>query len=489
MNTTSSRVPEAQPMFWYYGMGAIAFGVKNNAIAYLLLPFATQALGLPGYLASLALTVAVIWDALTDLLIGHWSDRTSSRLGRRHPFMYVALFALPLSFWFIFNPSADLSDTQLFWYLLFFAIILRTSTTLMEVPSVAQLPEIETNYERRSRWLSMRVAFGWLGGNGLHTINFFFWVGVYSLSDVRGYEIYSIVGAGIIATTILISSLGTQKHFSSLPRPVKEHSQHMFQALHHAGVQLIESLRNRNFFVLFINGLLTGIAGGMFAALYLYNVTYFFGFSGAQVAITGIFVLVSPVFAVLLIPFFSNRYEKKNIAITAILGFIFLTPIPYVCYLVGFWPPSGSWSSLFIYSIFIMVDVVLLMINGTMLDSMTADVVEDSEINTARRSEGLFYASRGFANKAMGAGGVILAGLIVSIVGMESFQTSADMSDGHRLQLVLLAIPIYCTLHLLAISMFSLYKIGRDTHQTNLATLEERRQSSPPVRTTPIRSV
>ena len=476
-------------MFWYYGSGAIAFGIKNNAIAYMLLPFATQALGLPGYLAALALAVATVADALTDLLIGYWSDQTSSRIGRRHPFMFAALILLPLSFWFMFNPWTELTDVGLFWYVLVFAILIRTSTTFMEVPSVAQLPELESNYERRSRWLSIRVAFGWLGGNGLHTVNLFFWVGAYGLSVKTGYSIYAGVGASLIALTILISSLGTLKHFSALPRPTKEDHKGLWEAMRHTLENLYQSLRNRNFLVLFLNGLLTGIAGGMFAALYLYNVTYFFGFSGPQVAITGLFVLVSPFLAVGIIPVLTHYYEKRNIAITAIVGFIFLTPIPYLCFLVDLWPPMGSMESLIIYSVFIMVDVVLLMINGTMLDSMTADVVEDSEINTSRRTEGLFYASRGFANKAMGSGGVILAGTIVSIVGMESFETATDMTFDHRVQLVLLAIPIYCALHLLAISMFKFYRIDRGQHQENLEKLEERKQTPVSGRTTPIRSV
>ena len=82
---------ERQPIFWFYGFAATAYGIKNNAFSYLLLIYANQALGLPGYLASAALGIAMLWDAVSDLLLGHWSDKTRSRLGRRHPFMYAAI--------------------------------------------------------------------------------------------------------------------------------------------------------------------------------------------------------------------------------------------------------------------------------------------------------------------------------------------------------------------------------------------------------------
>ncbi|MCY4093996.1 MAG: MFS transporter [Gammaproteobacteria bacterium] len=476
---TTPQSPTRNPLFWYWSSASAAFGIKNNAFSYLLLPFTTQVLGMPGYVAASALGVAMLWDAVSDLILGHWSDKTSSRLGRRHPFMYAALILLPLSFWGMFNPVMEMTDDLMFWYVLVFAILIRTSTTLVEVPSVAQLPELVSQYEGRSEWLSMRHAFGWLGGNGLHTINFFLWVGHYGMSVHTGYAIYAWVGATLIAIAILISSLGTQKYFAALPRPEKSESDNnLWAVLVHAFRELVQSLANKNFAVLFFNGLLTGIAGGMLAALYLYNTNYFFGFSGTQIAMTGVFVLVSPLISIALIPPIGRIFSKRQIAIFAISCFIFLTPVPYLLFLIGFWPAMGSWLSLFFYSAFIVIEVVCLIINGVMLDSMMADVVEDSEIDTSRRSEGLFYATRGFAAKAFSAGGIFLAGIIVSIVGMESFVTAADMSHDHRVLLTSWFLPIYCGLHLSAIVLLMFYRIQKDTHEQNLATLAERKTVS-----------
>ena len=61
--------------------------------------------------------------------------------------------------------------------------------------------------------------------------------------------------------------------------------------------QIGQSVKNANFFWLFAYSLFVGAAGGMSTALYLYNVTYFFEFSGPQIAITGVFVFASPAIA------------------------------------------------------------------------------------------------------------------------------------------------------------------------------------------------
>ena len=468
----SSPVLERNPTFWFYGSASIAYGIKNNAFSYLLLIYANQVLGLPGYLASLALALAMIWDAVSDLLLGHWSDKTSSALGRRHPFMYASFFVLPLTFYALFNPVIELNEDNTFFYVLALALLIRTGTTLFEVPSTALLPDLETDYDRRNKWLALRHFFGWTGGNGIHMINFMFWVGAYGVASQTGYSIYGIAGALVIAAAILISSLGTQKVAASLPKPSEPFR---VLAIKREIKQIFQSIKNKNFAALFFFGLTVGIAGGLGTALYLYNTTYFFGFSGKQISVTAIGVLISPVIAYWAAPYLGRIFGKKRAAIFAILVNVSLYPIPYILLLSGFWPELGSWTSLYIYSGFIVMEVICGIIGGVLLDSMMADVVEDSELKTQRRSEGLFYAARGFAAKAVSAGGIIGAGSIVSLVGLDGITSLDDVTDEIRLDLATLFLPTYCGLYLLGLVIVSKYQITRENHDENVQELAERK--------------
>jgi len=279
--------PEKNPVYWYYGSASVAFGIKNNAFSYLLLIYSTQVLGIPGYLAAMALAIAMAWDAVSDLLLGHWSDKTQSRLGRRHPFMYAGFLLLPLSFYALFNPLFELTEASRWWYLLATAILIRTAVTLVEVPSVALLPDLVKGYDERNRWLALRHAFGWYGGNGIHVINMGIWVGAAGVASQSGYSIYGVAGALIIAASILVSSLGTQKAAAAMPPPAESFR---FTEMWTEIKQIAQSLTNANFFWLFVYSLIVGAAAGMSTALYLYNVTYFFNFSGPQIAVTGLFV-------------------------------------------------------------------------------------------------------------------------------------------------------------------------------------------------------
>ena len=78
-----------------YGIGSVAYGVKNNGFDYFFLIFYSQVLGVDAELVGLALMLALAFDAISDPLVGYLSDNTHSRWGRRHPFMYAA--ALPVA--------------------------------------------------------------------------------------------------------------------------------------------------------------------------------------------------------------------------------------------------------------------------------------------------------------------------------------------------------------------------------------------------------
>ncbi|MDE0367452.1 MAG: MFS transporter [Gammaproteobacteria bacterium] len=468
---------EKRPVFWFYGTGAIAYGVKNNAFSYLLLIYANQVLGLPGYLASIALAVALVWDAATDLFVGHWSDKTSSRHGRRHPFMYAALVVLPAAFYGLFNPYIELTGANTFTYVLVMAILIRTGTTLFEVPSTSLLPELESQYDRRNKWLALRHAFGWYGGNLLHTVNFLFWVGAYGFTVQTGYSIYAAVGAALILLAITVSSLGTRREAAALPRPAEPLR---IRAIAHEIRQVFQSVRNPNFAALFFYGLVAAIGAGLAEALFLYNAYYFFGFSGVQIAAVGICVMVSPVTAYWVAPRLGARLGKKGGAITGILLTVSIYPVPFVLLLLGWWPAIGSWPSLFAFAAITVIQVVCLMSGGVLLDSMMADVVEDSEVATSRRSEGLFYAARGFVAKGISAGGVLGAGTIVSLVGLDGIDSVDLMTRELRVNLASMFLPLFCGLNLLALLIVSRYRITRDGHSANLAALARRKGAAEP---------
>ncbi len=70
-----------------HALGIISITVKNVAFGSFVLFYYVSVVGLSGKLAGTVLLIAMIWDAMTDPIIGSASDNYRSKWGRRHPFM------------------------------------------------------------------------------------------------------------------------------------------------------------------------------------------------------------------------------------------------------------------------------------------------------------------------------------------------------------------------------------------------------------------
>ena len=83
---------------FFYGFGSISVGIKNNLLGSFLLIYYNQVLGMDAMTVSIAFFIALMIDAISDPLIGIWSDRTQTKYGRRHPFLYFSITLNLLTF-------------------------------------------------------------------------------------------------------------------------------------------------------------------------------------------------------------------------------------------------------------------------------------------------------------------------------------------------------------------------------------------------------
>src|SRR5918992_393239 len=133
-----------------------------------LLYFYTEA---NDYLSPLAvgaiLTAARLVETVDDGLIGFWSDRTRSRLGRRIPFVLAATPFWALFSFLLFTPPAS-GGAATAAYLFIVLELLFLSSTLSGGPYEALLAEITSDSRERVRITGLRVYFGAAGaGLGL----------------------------------------------------------------------------------------------------------------------------------------------------------------------------------------------------------------------------------------------------------------------------------------------------------------------------------
>lgn len=140
-----------------YAAGEGAISIFMNGMGNFYLLYLTQVLGLGATWAALTFSICTFYDALTDPIMGHISDNTRSRWGRRHPFILVggALTALFFfSYWSF--PQLFSGPRLLFVIVLLITLLIRTAITVYMVPYMALGFEVCPEYESRTRLQGVR---------------------------------------------------------------------------------------------------------------------------------------------------------------------------------------------------------------------------------------------------------------------------------------------------------------------------------------------
>ena len=451
----------------YYGFGAVAYGAKQNGFNYLLLFFYSQVVGLPAQWVSFGIFLALMVDAISDPLIGYWSDNLRSRWGRRHPFMYVAGVPAALAYYFLWAPPAW-SQEALFVYLVVLAILIRTLLTLYEIPSTSLAAEFTSDYDERTRYMSFRFFFGWWGGLVMAVLVYLVFLpeSKGGLEYVDGWSRYGLAAAVVIAISIYVSALGTHRHIPNLRRPPERRL-----SLALSIRELRSTLSNRPFLILFVSGLMSAMAAGVNTSLAIYFGRHYWELTTGQIGVLQLPYFLSAIAALVLAPWLSRRMGKKFATIAVSAAILVLTPLPVVLRVVGWFPENGTDTLFYTLLVFYTFDVALMITAGILGAAMMADVVEDSELTTGRRSEGTFFAANSFALKAVNGLGVIIAGQILAWVQFPAAAKPGEVPQSVLNDLALTYAPALWLLNAIAIAILFYYPISRERHVANLQRL------------------
>lgn len=455
-----------------YGFGSVAFGVKNNGFDYFFLIFYSQVMGVDAPLVGAALLIALMVDAVSDPLVGYLSDNTHSRWGRRHPFMYFAALPVALSYFFVWNPPESLVGNELFPYITVLAILVRTLITLYEVPSSALVAELSDNYDERTSMLSYRYFFGWTGGTlmatfALTTLLVPTETIENGMFNIEGFGQFGLAAAIVIFTAIMLSATGTHSRIPYLRSPPPKQKITVGRIFR----ELFETLANRSFFALFLAALFGAVATGIAAGLAYYLNTFFWGFSTDQIGVISISVVISAVLAFAIAPVISRKYGKKKGAIGVGVIAFSTAPLAVFLRLIDVLPANGDPMLFPIVLTMTVLDVALIISFQIMMSSMIADVVEESEIRTKRRSEGVFFAAVTFTRKFVQGFGVVSATAILTVAQFPPGARPEDVSADSLFRLGALYVPAVFTVWMIMIGCLALYRIDRNKHEENLREL------------------
>jgi len=437
---TTDRLPESQKLA-YSGLLVPVAILHAPALSVLPALYAKHS-GIAIATIGLALMAVRVLDAVTDPLIGYFSDRTTTSYGRRKPWILAGALVCSLAVYFQFRPG----PTTGAFYFFTWSLVLYVGWTLVEIPHSAWLSDLTRDYDEKTRLAGFRVAAGFVGDIIFRMSPL---LPLFATTEMTP-EVTAFVSWFVIAMLIPLTLLALWKVRQGQPftgeRP-------------RVGETLQALTGNKPFQIYFAMTLATNLSSGMVGGLYFFFLDAHLGIL-ERFAHVGLTVAVIGLISTFVWPRIIERMEKHyalvltNSAVVATLVAMgFIQPGPYAFPLL---------LAVFGISSFFAAGAIIV------LTSMLADIVDYDTKSTGKNRAGNYYALLAFAQKF----GVALGGgLGLFVAGMFGFDAQGD-NDARAMTgfyLMFLGVPIM--LNATAATLAWRFPLGRAEHARILREL------------------
>jgi Na+/melibiose symporter-like transporter len=418
-----SRQRYPLPALAAYGLLGLPLAALGLPLTVFLPPFYAQMPALNTGLVGVIIFGARLFDVVTDPLIGTASDRTTSRFGRRRPYILLGTPVLMLAAWFLFVPG----DKAGIAYLLGWSMLAYLGWTLIYLPYTTMGAEMSADYDERSRITAWREGFFVLGTMAAIMLP----AGV---SKVAGGQ---AAGLEAIAVFLLVALPASVALFLwRVPEP----------AMGRSVVKWAQSAKllagNRPFRRLLLAYLLNGAANGLPAALFLFFVT---GVLGASQATAGIFLGVYFLSAVVGLPvwmWIGRNWSKHRLWCASML---------WVSFVFIFVMTLGENSySMVMYTLICIFGGSTLGVDQAMAASIQADVIDEDTAAGGDGRAGLYFGLWGMATKLAFALALGIAYPVLWLAGFDASQGDNGMAALWTLALLYGLLPVVIKLGVVA---------------------------------------
>jgi glycoside/pentoside/hexuronide:cation symporter, GPH family len=456
-----------------YSLGECANSLIMNSLFGFAMLFYTDALGLKHADAGIAMAVAVFWDAITDPVMGHITDNTKSRFGRRHPYILLGglgVIATYIFLWYV--PGVFKSSAQsLFWYLLVINLLQRTAITVYNIPYTALGFEICTDYGGRVKLQGIRTAMNMVAnvlGPGLAWAVFFSNNNsVRATSVEQNYVSMGISFAAVALLCILFVLFVTKKYIKD-SRNIKTEGNNIRGFLRDMK-EIVSDFYPRYAFI-FILVVTVGIA--LVSSLQMYLYEHFMRFGGIEKTIAHGGSMVGCGIGSLLASPLTKKFEKRGAVAFGGLLSVGCNFLLAVLFLSGLLMPGQSttvmsWNVPYAFILFVLFHGLYWLGNGIIFPtaiSMMADVSEINEIKTEINKDGAYAAVFSFAQKCAISIGMLVSGFSLTIIG---FQAGVEVVQRPETLWKLCAVTLIAgpIISLLAIGLIRFYPVNNELLQ------------------------
>jgi len=437
-----------------YGSGDLGFSLTTTIIGAYFLFFLTDVVGIAPAVAGIAILVGRTWDYLNDPLIGHISDRTRSRWGRRRPFLLFGALPFALAFMLMWYRPPFESQVALAVYYSVAYVLFDAAATFVYMPYFALTPELTENYDERTSLTSYRMFFSIFGSLLAFTVPMMI-IGTFTPQSAAKVMTMAVIFGIASALPLWLVFFNTRENavFIAQEKPKMLDS-------------LKAALKNRPFVFGAVIYLLTWVCMDILQTTLLFFIKYALGLE-AQSDLLMALIFVT---AIIALPFWEYTSRKINKRIAYAIGIGFWAVVQIVLITVG---PSVS--QLVIYFLCVMAGIGVSAAH-VLPWSIIPDAIEWDEYRTGERHEGVFYSLITLMQKIASSIAIPLVGVMLQLTHYQA--NAVQQPPSAVLGIRLLVGPIPAILLSIGIIFAVKYPLGREQFTSIVTELEARREKA-----------
>lgn len=439
MTAPHDRIPFLQKIA--YGLGAFVNNTLAAAIGGMTIVL-NLALGMDPALVGLLGALPRLTDSLTDPLMGFLSDHTRSRWGRRRPYIFWGAIAAGIIYALLWQLPRDHSESFYFWYFLVGSVVFYLAYTVFATPWVALGFELTPDYHERTRLMGTQNFIGQLA---YVVTPWFLWV----MSN-KDYFDDQLIGASWLAVAIGVTTIAlgvlpaiflrerlnpvaVAENQLATPSPADALTPAEGAQRRRVGEVMLEffrgfltTLRSRSFLKLCLATFLV-FNGFMLVSSFQFYVIIYYVFGGDQergaeyAGYAGTLGAISTFVVIAIVTALGTRVGKRR-------AFFVSTAISMVGYALKWfcYDPAQP------FLLLVPAPLIAFGLGGlfTLMPSMISDVVDEDELQTHERREGMYGSIFWWVVKvgmaaALAGGGILLnlTGFDVELEGNQSEST------------------------------------------------------------------
>jgi len=477
---------------FFFGLGAVGETAYMAMFNTFIGIYYNQAVGLSNSLIGTAILLALVADAVSDPSVGILSDRWKSKFGRRHPFLFIAPIPLALGLWMIFNPPAAITATDtiessngqlsLFAWLAFWSIITRLALTLYAVPHMALGGELSNDPRERSQVFSINALIGYTSGA---MFTFIAW-SVFLSGETTGadgvavsnhlkasyYGPLTLFAGALILICVSFCAFGTYSRIPYLSQPRKNQER---LSIYLVLGKIVKTLKNRNYLYLVVGFFFFMVSSGLYETFNVFIATYFWELKPEEMRWLALSFVPGIVVGASISPKLMHIFDRRPVLIGSIIIALFFAQLAVDLRLLGLFPENGSpmllpalIANTFGFGFGVGMGAVT-------VPAMLGDIVDQHDLETGHREEGLFYSARSFFAKMSFSVAFFIGGIILDyFVRLPFDAVPGQIPDDVVFRLGLAAGPVMAVGGIFAVYFYARYDLNKSQQKEVRRQLQER---------------